>query len=464
MSCFPKNPGAESTVDLKKFNKVCFAAAFANRTKEPLPPPNMAKSKRIPPVQPSYLRPSRAAAKRNEEKMAQRQAEQDQRSKDIEREFTREKNAKAKEKQVEAGKQFQARLQLNLTRYEEQAAKLTEAQRVAESSGFISPVKAAPARTVTIPINALAINVESDEEPEPQNQLPTKGPPMERWSPIKRTTQAPGGPRAPPQEASPSSRADMWLDRRIVKSQLADYEPPPPIPDAEKPELAPRMKRYGGGESFSYNTSGGIIPKMAAKRCYRVLTYTDTADGQRHVMDVAEGNEYWCRTGPQKRRITPDAVAMDSKQAALSERFPLTQVGAATSGNGTLPRMLVAFDCWGRCSRRNGGVEAAKYEFVKYIRIEDFLNAPKTVSKKQSERPTQPNMFARQDQSPLLSTRKSIDRSIYLDKNFNTKPWKRAVGGPVSARTNDLMSSMNHVKPGIPATPVRLDATPDARK
>jgi len=407
----------------------------------------MDKKKRTPPVEPSYLRPSRAAAKRNEEKMAQRQADMDHRAREIEREFTREKNAKAKEKEVEAGKQFQARLQFNLNRYEQQASNLTEAQRVAESAGFISPVKRPPVCTAIIPSNALAISVESGEEAESDAKLPSKGPPMERWSPIKRPKPATVEP----------SRADKWLDRRIVKTQLTDYEAPPSIPVEERPEIMPKVKRYGGGESFTYNSPVGGISKMAAKRCYRVLTYSDDADGQRHVIDVAEGKEYWCRTGPQKRRITPDAVAMDSKQAALSERFPLTQVGAATSGNGTLPRVLVAFDCWGKCSRRNGGVEAAKYEFVKYIRIEDFLNAPKTVSKKHSESPTQPNMFAKQDHSPLLNTRKPIDRSIYLDKNFNTKPWKRAVGGPVSARTDDLMSSVNHVKPAIPKMPIKND-------
>jgi len=433
----------ESTVDLKMFNKVCFAAAFANRKKEALPNMNEKPKRGGAPVQPSYLKPSRAAAKRNEEKMAKRQQDLDERAKEIEREFIREKNAKAKKKQVEADKMFQARLQGNLNKYEQQAANLSEAERVAERGGFLSPVKVAAIRSVKIKENALAISVESDEEGEPEVMAATKGPPMERWSPIK---------RAKPVEVDThthASRADKWLDRKILATKISDYEPPELVPDEMKPEVPAKVKRYGGGESFTFNSPTASIPKMAAQRCYRVLTYSDDKNGERHVMDVAEGKLYWCRTGPQKRRITPDAVAMDSKQAALSERFPLTQVGAATSGNGTLPRLLVAFDCWGKCSRRNGGVSAAKYEFVKYIRIEEFLNAPKTVSKKHAERPIQPNLFAKQDRSPQLNTRKAIDRSIYLDKNFNTKPWKSAPGGPVSARTNELMSGMNHVKPGI---------------
>ena len=400
------------------FNKICFAAAFATRKKESVSNKNEKTNQGEAPAQPSYLRPSLAAAKRNEEKMVQRQADMDERAKKAEREFIREKNANAKKREVEAEKTFQSRLQTNLRKYEQQTANLSEAQRAAELSGFVSPIKEPGFRSAIHATNALAVKdiLMTDEEGEPKLEATTeiKSLPMKQWSPIKRAKPI----------VLEASRADKWLDRQILATKISDYEPPEPVPDDMKPEIPVKVKRYGGGESFTYNSSTESIPKMAAKRCYRVLTYVDDKNGERQVMDVVDGNVYWCRTGPQKRRITPDAIAMDSKQAALSERFPLTQVGAATSGNGTLPRLLVAFDCWGKCMRRNGGVGAAKYEFVKYIRIEEFLNAPKTVSKKHCERPIEPNLFPKRDSSPLLSTRKAIDRSIYLDKTFNTKPWR----------------------------------------
>ncbi len=422
MSCFPQNKRNDDAIDLKMFNKICFQAAFAKRAKDKPAGSNQSKTNTS---NPGYLKPSRAAVARNEEKMRQRDIDNAKKAKDNEYLLNSKKNAKAKQKELEAAKKLQVRLAVSIDADILSKNSITDAPKSVEMSAF-SPVKTA--------IRGNAIKDESESDSGPGG-----APPMERWSPIKRRKQ----PAMP-------SRADKWLDRQILATKVECCEPPPALSIDEQPVLPAKMNRYGGEESFSYNDPIVDIPKMSAKRCYRVLTFTTDKNGERQVMDIPEGNIYWCRTGTQKRRITPDAIAMDSKQAAMSERFPMTQVGASASGNGTLPRVLVAFDCWGKCNRRYGGGLGAKYEYVKYIRIEEFLNPPKTVSKKQSEHPIHPHCYPKRDHSPTLQARKPIEHSVFVDKAFDTRPWRRATGGPVSPRTNDLMSSVNHVKAKVP--------------
>ncbi len=425
MSCFPKHAGVQDAATYGLINKLCFQADFAQRKSE-----NMPSKKKVPKRDPNattdlprYMQPSRAAKKRNEQNLKRREDAAKAKAEKMQLDYIKEQNAIAKKREQQANEAFQARLKVNVDAYEQAVAQDNEKKLC------VSPIKAHQAGIV--------------------NQ-------QERFSPIKSRR------KIAEERKDIANAMNEQLAKRVVHEAVNDQDPAPlqPIREAE-PLVASKASatatRYGGGESYSYMSHGVEIPKLAAKRCYRVLTYANTPTG-RQVMDIAEGNLYWCRTGPQKRRITPNACAFDSRELALSERFPSTQVGAASSGNGTLPRILVSFDCWGKSVRRTGGGGAAKYEFCKFVRIEDFLNSPQTGSKKMSERPTHPYHYPCKDRD-FLNPRKPIDHSVYIDKTFDTRPWvKSSNQEPVSARTKDLMSSINRKLPGV--APARVPPRP----
>lgn len=208
-------------------------------------------------------------------------------------------------------------------------------------------------------------------------------------------------------------------------------------------ENAPKLT--GDCRSFTFKREAINIHKLSAKRCFRVLTYRDLPNGRREVMDIPDGRIYFCKTGPQNRRITPDGVAFDTRDLAMAERFPANQVGAARSGNGTLPRILVAFDCWGKASRRMGGGGAARYQYCKFSKIISFLDAPKTTSKKQAEHPVVPNYYPKADHRP--APRSPIDKAIYLDKMFNTRVWDK----PSDPRPFTPEFKLDSLKPAVPS-------------
>ena len=224
----------------------------------------------------------------------------------------------------------------------------------------------------------------------------------------------------------------------------------------DKEDLTPEKgERTGDKKSFAYTSNHVMINKLAAKRCFRVLTYRDLPNGKREVMDIPNGDIYYCKTGPQLRRITPYGMAFDSKTGALSERFPVNQVGAAISGNGTTPRILCSFDCWGKTHRRIGGAGAAKYQFCKFLRIVDFLDASKTVSKKNTEHPVRPHYWPKADKRK--APRSPIDRAIYLDKCFNVRPWD----APEDDRPFTPEYKYVHYKPMVPGHKVKAKPRDD---
>ena len=456
MSCFPKHKPSYSDAALYgAINKVCFQADFATRKSSKIP-----SMKQVPRRDPNagtglprFMQPSRAAKKRNEENLKKREATAIKKADEAKESYKKEQNALAKQKKVQANVTFQARLSANLDTYDTGVAddKAAAAAAAAGADAARQPPMS--------PIKITSATSYGDQQ-------------QERFSPIKNRRQMAAKDGSSTGVGARGATMGMATLAKAMNEQLAaetekdsDNESSkrvPSIPELkivsgndaptqaranaqQSQKLAPASSgvRYGGGESFSFMSHTVDIPKLAAKRCYRVLTYANTPEG-RAVMDIAEGNLYWCRTGPQKRRITPNAVAFDSRDMALSERFPSTQVGVASSGNGTLPRVLVSFDCWGKASRRKGGGGAAKYEFCKFLKIVEFLNSPTSGSKKTSEHPTVPNYYPKKDRH-FLNPRKDIDRSIYIDKRFDT-PWIKANSSndaPVSSRTKNLMSALN---------------------
>ena len=243
------------------------------------------------------------------------------------------------------------------------------------------------------------------------------------FSAVNNTTNDPGNTSKPAVLVDDDIKKDVQVVKptEVKFDDVHDMASEPAA--SRQPRKPPVPKRTGNEDSFSFRKQFVKIDKFSAKRAYRILTYVTKANGDREVMDIPDGYIYYCRTGPQKRRITPDAVAYDTKELAMSERFPYDQIGAARSGNGTLPRILVAFDGWGKTHRRVGGGGSAKYEYLKFIRIERFLDAPESVSGKQSELASHPHYFGKIDRRPR--SRKAIDKAIYMDRTFDTTPWRK---------------------------------------
>lgn len=76
----------------------------------------------------------------------------------------------------------------------------------------------------------------------------------------------------------------------------------------------------------SYNFASNDPVKIDSTMCqrgYRVLSYKDDLNGNRIVFDILDGSIYNCNFDS---KITKNGVMFDTKQNALSERFPSTQV------------------------------------------------------------------------------------------------------------------------------------------
>lgn len=99
------------------------------------------------------------------------------------------------------------------------------------------------------------------------------------------------------------------------------------------------------GDCFSYSFNGNnsitIEPKVS-QRMYRILAMREDENGRKVFFDIIDGRVYG-RSPGINNRLSKNVVLYESKDAALSERFPSNQVGATRSGNGLYPRILVSF-------------------------------------------------------------------------------------------------------------------------
>ena len=216
---------------------------------------------------------------------------------------------------------------------------------------------------------------------------------------------------------SSAARLERLFLQKQQQQQQQQPQPPQQQQQQQPPRANPRPKaREGTEDSYhvDYNSDIRIDP-LAAHRCYRILTYKDTSEG-RIVMDILSGQEYYCRSGPQKRRITSNVPVFASRSDALCEKFP------ASEGRAQMPRILVRFDAWGRCRKRyGGGGSSAVYEYVKFVGVIKSMDGPSTISKKQVEHPIFPHNYPMADKP--LKLRSPIDRRILVDKSFDVHPW-----------------------------------------
>ena len=404
MSCYPKELKDDGDPDLIKAAKLLRYAKFAVRFQSQSMPnlnekPKKKKSKK---VVPSYMRPSKATLRREAE-IQKNRVNIIQKAEERKEDDERRRADKI------------AALEAELARLKEVESKMPTLE---------SEMKEMCIGNDQIKLVSSEKNMEEGGQSQLQAFMPAIG-------------------------GSPSSVEKPLLQLNLDKVLGREAGEIDAEGNTDKEELTPPY-RTGDKRSFQFQRDCVNISKLSAKRCFRVLTYRDLPNGKREVTDIPNGSVYYCKTGPQLRRITPYGVAFDSKDGALSERFPANQVGAAASGNGTTPRILVSFDCWGRTHRRLGGAGAAKYQYCKFIKIVDFLDASKTVSKKNVEHPVKPHFWPKADRRK--PPRSPIDRAIYLDKCFNVRTWDP----PEDPRPYTPEFQYDHYKPMVPSHKVRL--------
>lgn len=91
--------------------------------------------------------------------------------------------------------------------------------------------------------------------------------------------------------------------------------------------------RTGDNTSYYCSSSSGVtISRNAARRGFRILSYTEDDSGKIHLFDILDGHPYHCSRTTGKR-ITANAIVFESKDAALSERFPSNQVNQSFSSS-----------------------------------------------------------------------------------------------------------------------------------
>lgn len=121
---------------------------------------------------------------------------------------------------------------------------------------------------------------------------------------------------------SPSKLSSVGIDELMSTNTTVETED-----SAQRTtEKSTRTVKTGDSNSFWLSVNDDTyIPRSASKKGYRVLSYKKTKSGKRKVFDILDGKQYYCGAGVQ-RRITDNAVVFQSKQEALSERFPSNQV------------------------------------------------------------------------------------------------------------------------------------------
>ena len=162
-----------------------------------------------------------------------------------------------------------------------------------------------------------------------------------------------------------------------------------------------RPPRTGGATSYHYTKHHELyIDRHQSHRCYRVLTYKENSRGQKQFIDIMSGAGY-------SRSMNNDLCVYDTRRGALGEKFHPGQYGHSKSGNGVLPRVLVAFECWGKCRRRCGGGISSQYEFGKFVGIVECLDPHYPHSKKHAPAPVPPYFFPKRD---LAAPPRSVNR------------------------------------------------------
>lgn len=221
---------------------------------------------------------------------------------------------------------------------------------------------------------------------------------------------------ARPHRISPTCRvADV--DHTFTKVGRNLVEPDAPETSPRSATTSNTSVRTGDGFSYSSNANVSVeIPTKNALRMYRVLSYTVDKAGRKVFFDMIDGRIYGRGPG-MACRVSTNVVLFETKEAALSERYPFNQVGAAKSGNGVHPRILVTFDAWGSCRKRYGGGPSLIVENAKMMKIVDFLDPPHPVAKRLCDRYVEPFFFTPADRRK--PNRETSGSSFKLNRLFD---------------------------------------------
>lgn len=107
-----------------------------------------------------------------------------------------------------------------------------------------------------------------------------------------------------------------------------------------------------------------FLCRWQARRTFKVLGYHLDVTGVKLLYDIRTGEKI--KSGClRKARVNKNIVTFDTKEAAIMEQI-----------NNTLPRVLATFDCWGTAKRRHGGSLSSLYEFGRFVKIVEILDAP----------------------------------------------------------------------------------------
>ena len=171
-------------------------------------------------------------------------------------------------------------------------------------------------------------------------------------------------------------------------------------------------EKKGHGYRIPSQHAEKYISKLTCIRGYKVLGLKSEGN-DKVAIDLFTGNKVNMGGKGADSRITNQLKLYETKQAALSEKFPPSQVGSSKSGNGTIPRILVSFDGWGFTKRVYGGIPSYHFEYVRFVRIVECLDPP-TIPKRFCEVTAHPYYFGKADK--YLPQRERATRTVKAER------------------------------------------------
>ena len=138
---------------------------------------------------------------------------------------------------------------------------------------------------------------------------------------------------------------------------------------ASKSPVTSRTEQGLSRTTSEYSPEVIFISQTQSRRAYKVCTYVEGLGKDKlgsEYFDAATGKLVLKLPGQEGyRKVHPDMILYDTKNAAIQ---------AANSLTTKLPRVVVAFDCWGGVKRRVRDFPSSMYEHSRVIKIEEQLN------------------------------------------------------------------------------------------
>eukprot|EP01036_Dinobryon_divergens_P026681 gene26681-35357_t len=153
------------------------------------------------------------------------------------------------------------------------------------------------------------------------------------------------------------------------------------------------------------------LDKKESRIGYKVLAIKDNSFGRKTLFDLLDGTVYNCSIANKMTKFVP---LFDSKSAAMNERCNPYKNDHTGIDESKCPRILASFEGWGKCLRRHGGGSSTIFEFVRFIKIDEFLDPPQTVQARLNDKCAEPFFYNSRDKNHVPN-RQRADRSIRVD-------------------------------------------------